>query len=236
MSRNVVWLALALSLLGFVPASNARADEWDKKTVLTFSQPFEIPGTAFPAGTYMFKLADSLADRHIVQVFNADGTKLLATVMTIPDYRLTTTGHTVINFREVPVGSPEAIRAWFYPGNSVGQEFVYPRSRATQLARTAKTFVPAMAVDVTGADDLRTVSIVAVTPDEKEMAIADSIQTTPTDTLSGVGGSPSRRAVRVHARQLPQTASAWPFVALLGFASIGIALGLMVFGRRSAVA
>src|ERR1700675_3613311 len=95
-------IALAMTVLGFASAGSARADDYNKETILTFSQPFEIPGMALPAGIYMFKLADSLADRHLVQIFNEDGTKLLATVMTIPDYRLTSTNQTVIKFNEVP--------------------------------------------------------------------------------------------------------------------------------------
>src|SRR5687768_5119369 len=114
------------ALLGLAAATGASADDWDKKSVLTFSQRFEIPGHVLPAGTYTFKLADSLSDRHIVQVYNADGSQLIATFMTVPDYRLKATSDTVIRFNEVPEGAPDAIRAWFYPGNTVGQEFVYP--------------------------------------------------------------------------------------------------------------
>src|SRR5581483_5978816 len=163
-------------LLGLVAVAAARGDEWNKKTILTFSQPVEIPGHVLPAGTYTFQLADSSADRHIVRVFNADGSKILATVMTIPDYRLKATDETVIKFGEVPRGAPEAIRAWFYPGNTVGQEFVYPKARATELAKVTKTVVPAVMSDV--ADDvaaLKSAPIVAITPDEQEMPVATAI-------------------------------------------------------------
>jgi hypothetical protein len=116
----------------------------DNKTTLTFSQPVEIPGHVLPAGTYVFRLADSLSDRHIVQVFNADGSRIIATVLAINNYRLTATNKTVISFNEVPRGSPEAIRAWFYPGNNFGQEFVYPKRRAVELAVASKAIVPAL--------------------------------------------------------------------------------------------
>ena len=79
-----------------------------------------------------------MTDRHIVQIFTADESQVLATLMAIPDYRLTSTDQTVIKFGEVERGAPEAIRAWFYPGNTVGQEFVYPKSRAMELATIAK--------------------------------------------------------------------------------------------------
>ena len=97
---NTVLVVLALSLLGATLAPGARADEWNKKTILTFSQPVEIPGQILPAGTYTFKLLDSPADRHIVQIFNADGTQIIATVLAINDYRLKPTGRTVVSFAE----------------------------------------------------------------------------------------------------------------------------------------
>jgi hypothetical protein len=136
-----------------------------QKMVLTFNQPVEIPGRVLPAGTYTFKLADAMSDRHIVQIFNADGSRIIAAVIAIRDYRLTPTDQTIIKFNEVPGGSPKAIRAWFYPGNTTGQEFVYPKARAAELARASKAVVTALSVDVASVDELRTAPIVAVTPE-----------------------------------------------------------------------
>jgi hypothetical protein len=241
MMKQFVWIGLTVSLIGFVAASSARADEWDKKTVLTFSQAVEIPGHVLPAGTYVFKLADTMGDRHIVQVFNADGSQIIATVMAIPDYRLTSTDQTVIKFSEVPAGSPEAIRAWFYPGNTTGQEFVYPKSRAAQLAKASKAVVPALTVDVTGVDDLKTVPLVAVTPNETETAVSAAIQTTPvansSSSMAGpTGVKPAGTSARRNARHLPHTASALPLIVFIGLGSIGAAFGLMVFGKRASSA
>jgi hypothetical protein len=73
MIRKLLWIGLTMSAIVFALSSVARADEWNKRTVLTFSQPVEIPGRVLPAGTYTFMLADSMSDRHIVQIFNADG-------------------------------------------------------------------------------------------------------------------------------------------------------------------
>jgi hypothetical protein len=72
---RTVAAAFAMAVLGLGSAGSARADEFNKLTILTFSQPVEIPGHVLPAGTYRFQLADSMGDRHIVQVFNADGRK-----------------------------------------------------------------------------------------------------------------------------------------------------------------
>ena len=40
-----------------------------------------------------------------------------------------------MKFSERPSNSPEALRAWFYPGDDYGQQFVYPKNRATELAK-----------------------------------------------------------------------------------------------------
>jgi hypothetical protein len=241
MMKTVV-VAVALIGLSFASAGSARADELDKKTSITFGQPVEIPGRVLPAGTYVFKLTDSMTDRHIVQILTADESQILATLLAIPDYRLTTTDQTVIKFGEVVADAPEAIRAWFYPGTSIGQELVYPKSRATQLAAMAKAVVPAIAVDVADADALKTAPIVAITPEAKEVPVASVIQTTPNEPIASVATVPnSSFAVGTTgvtetartARELPKTASALPLIIVFGLGSIGVAFGLMTFGKRA---
>src|SRR6266851_7588456 len=108
-------MLVCIGLLGaMIPA--VRADEWDQKTVFTFSAPVEIPGQVLQAGTYVFKLADSSSDRDIVQVFSKDEKHLYGTFLAVPDQRLRPAGKPIITFDEGVAGSPEAVRAWFYPG------------------------------------------------------------------------------------------------------------------------
>jgi hypothetical protein len=234
MMKKLVWFGFAASLLGLATASDVRGDDWDKKTVITFSQPVEIPGAVLPAGTYTFKLADTMSDRHIVQVFSADGSKILATFMAIPDYRLTATDETVIRFREVPSGSPEAIRAWFYPGNTVGDEFVYPKPRAVQLAKAAKAPVPATIVEKFDFDALKTAPIVAITPDEEEVPVTAAIQTTPLEKAAGNSPAPIG-TTGVERAHLPKTAGMLPMILLFGLGAIGVAF-IMMFVRRPSAA
>src|SRR5271167_4642707 len=103
-------LVFAVAVLGsLMPV--AMADDWDQKTTFTFSGPVEIPGQVLPAGTYVFKLADSSSDRNIVQVFNRDENHLYGTFLAIPDYRLQPADKTIITtFEERPAGSPEAVK------------------------------------------------------------------------------------------------------------------------------
>jgi hypothetical protein len=222
----------AVTVLGAAVLPSAQADTWSKKTVVTFSQPVEIPGKILPAGTYTFQLLDSPSDRHIVQVFNADGSQIIATILAINDYRLQPTGDTVMKFSERPGDAPDALRAWFYPGDNFGQEFVYPKVRAIQLAQTTKLVVPAVAVDL---DDnvIKTVPIVAVTPDQKEVEVTTVIQTTPAvaavETPAPVAAATPAPVAVKETEELPQTASSMPLLALLGGLSISLALGLKLF-------
>lgn len=166
-------------MLGAAVLPSARADESNKKTIVTFSQAMEVPGKILPAGTYTFQLLDSPADRHIVQIFNADGSQVITTVLAINDYRLQPAGQTVLKFTGPTGDSPDALRAWFNPGDGFGQEFVYPKARALQLAQTMNTIVPSVAADTLDDGSLKTVAIVAVTPDQKVVDIATAIQTAP---------------------------------------------------------
>jgi len=233
---RTIFAVLALTLLGAALATGARADEWNKKTVMTFSQPVEIPGQILPAGTYTFVLLDSPADRHIVQIFDADGTHIIATVLAINNYRLKPSGDTVVKFAERAGDNPEALKAWFYPGDNFGQEFVYPKHRATELAVIVKEPIPALVDDT----DIKSTSIVAETPEQKEVPVAEVIMITPAPaevapatpvvqetTPAPVAATPA--PVVAETAQLPQTASQLPLIALLGAAFLGAALLLKRF-------
>jgi len=105
---------------------STKADDWNEKTIVTINAPVEIPGKVLLPGTYVFKLADSQSDRHIVEIWNADQNQLISTVMAIPDYRMDAPQKTIVDLAERPVGSPMAIESWFYAGENTGQQFVYP--------------------------------------------------------------------------------------------------------------
>src|SRR6185436_18292314 len=134
-----------VALVGTVFAPSSKADDYNKKTTFTFSGPVEIPPVyitgmrILPAGTYVFKLMNSMSNRHIVQIFNKDENVIYATILAIPNYRLTPKDKTVITFNEGVRGAPEAIRAWFYPGANWGEEFVYPKAKAVELAKVTNT-------------------------------------------------------------------------------------------------
>ena len=111
-----------------------------------------------------------------------------------------------MKFSERPDDSPEALRAWFYPGDNFGQEFVYPRIRAIQLAQTTQTPVPAVAVETLDENVIKTVPIVAVTPDQKEVEVTAVIQTTPPAVAAATPVPVEVTPVR-ETEELPRTAS-----------------------------
>ena len=116
-------------------ASGVRADEWNKRTFLTFSGPVQVPGATLPAGTYLFQLADPNNARHVVMVRDKDEKKIYTMFMTLPNDRLDAPNDNIVMFSESPAGVPRAVKAWWYPGQRTGEEFVYPRSQATAIAK-----------------------------------------------------------------------------------------------------
>ena len=124
--------AAAIALLA---ATGAHADEWNKKTYLTFSGPVQIPGATLPAGTYLFQLADPDNARHVVMVASKDGSHIYGMFLTIPNDRIDTPDDNVVMFGESPAGAPQAVQAWWYPGERIGEEFVYPKTQAVAIAK-----------------------------------------------------------------------------------------------------
>jgi hypothetical protein len=117
----------------------------EHKTVVTFNTPVEVPGSnpqVLPAGSYTFKVVDSKVDRNIVQVSNKEETHVYTTILAIPIVREVDTDKTVMTFEERAAGEPQALRAWYYPHEKSGQEFVYSKNRATQLAKSSNSRVP----------------------------------------------------------------------------------------------
>ena len=219
-----VFVALAIT-------PRVKADEFNKKTILTFSEPFEVPGVVaqiLPAGTYVFKIVDVIGDRDIVQISNAEETHVFTTILAIANYRLKPTDKTVMSFGERGAGQPEAIKAWFYPGETWGQEFVYPKKRAIELAKIVNEPVLAMPIETASAEvpveTLKTVQVAAIQPTGEEVPVAAVVEPPP---------APATPATLV-AQALPETASSLPLFALIGVLSLFAGFSLLILTKRSA--
>ncbi len=216
-----------LVLLGTSLTVNVNADEWDKATKVTFNNPVELPGMVLPAGTYLFRLMDSPSDRNIVEVFSADRSKLYDTILAIPDYRLEPTGKTVMTFEERTAGSPEAIKAWFYPGDEYGLEFVYPKPRAVQLAQVNQQHVPAMPAPVAKNAtpvQLKKAPVTAIQPSGQEVRLAE---------VHAPKAAPVQTAA-APVKTLPKTASPLSLIGLMGLLALFAAFALRYWSKRIA--
>lgn len=229
MTQRLKFAFLALFAAGaalFAPA--ARADEWNKLTVMTFNEPVEIPGKVLPAGTYVFKLLDSQSDRNIVQIFTEDQKQLVATIMAIPDYRDEPAGKTILTFAERPSGSPEALHSWFYPGDNYGFEFVYKKSERQYFAQSEEPEVtpatPAPPVQMVVAKPADVEPQVPVVVGEEEVVVAAEAKPVPTEDADR-DFTPAA---------LPQTAGNFAMIPFLGIVLLSGGFTAIRFAGRRA--
>jgi len=129
LSRLLAAVSCAALLLVALPA-RAHADGFDKATLFTFDAPVALPGVTLPAGTYMFKLADPNNDRSATAVYDQTGQVCYGIFMTISDEESRASDQPSIQFAEGHPGAPEAVAAWFYPGQRAGWQFVYANDGA----------------------------------------------------------------------------------------------------------
>jgi hypothetical protein len=217
----VFCLAVAWSLAGLT----AFADDWDKATKITVNQPFEIPGMILPAGTYVVKIVDLVADRHVVRFLNEDQTTVYATLLAIPDFRTEATDNTAITFYEPEIGRPRALHTWFYPGHRFGVEFPYPEKRAAEIAAVTEEPVPAVLEKESAplfrekpgpsVKELFEAPVVEVEPGGEEVAIAEAATEPAVEPTAEPEPPP-----------LPKTATSFPLIALAGLLAAGAASGL----------
>jgi hypothetical protein len=235
------------ALLVCVP--NVRADEWNKKTIIKIDEAVQLPTIVLQPGTYVFKLVDSPSDRHIVQVFDEGEKRLFTTVLAIPNYRLEPKGKTVFTFWEVPAGEIPAVRAWFYPGDLFGQEFAYPKNRATQVAAYTKTSVatsnaqsmdemksmPITSTNENGqTSDLDSNTYVAKTSDPAPVPVFEPTPQAATPQVADPAPvavpEPQRTPAPIPAK-LPHTATQAPLLGLFGLLSLGAFFAVRRFAR-----
>jgi hypothetical protein len=232
MFKTKMMLLVGLGVLALTPG--AKASEWNQKTVFTFSGPVEIPGQVLPAGTYVFKLADSQSNRHIVQVFNKEENHVFGTFLAIPDYHMRPSDKTIVKFAERPAGSPEAIKAWFYPGRNYGHEFVYPKAEALVLAKTNHTPVPAMPTELAPSttNPLATIEgpevlAMEAAPLKAEEPTGEEVELEDAFVVSELN-APAQLP-----ETLPSTATPMPLIGIIGLLSLGTAVTLRLVAAKA---
>jgi hypothetical protein len=251
--RKAALACMTVSLLTWSANAGAQAPA-NQDTFFTFSQAVEVPGKTLPAGTYFFQLMDSPSNRHIVKVMSQDKKDLHATLMAIPYYsNERPSDDPQVRFMETPAGTTaaagtNAIRIWFYPGNSVGHEFIYPRSQALRIAqRTQEPVLTTKSeteisesvaesdltrVDRTGADiATRTAEASPENPNPPQREQIGGLATPPAKPAPEPAAAPEPTPAREPAPaperseepardELPATASLLPLLALIGAGSL----------------
>ena len=243
--RNLAFAAVA-GCIGLTMLPSLQADTWNKKTLLTITEPLEVPDCCTPGhtivlqpGDYVMVLVDSLSDRHIVRIFDKDQKNVMTTILAIPNYRLQVTDKTVFQYWEVPAGQPRALRAWFYPGDNFGQEFAYPKQKAVAIAAFVKAPVPTIVVETKEAEELKTVPLLAVTEAGETTQIVAALPVRVPDPAyrPAPAASVAVENTATAAEPMPHTASSMPMFGLAGLLSLALfaALGFGSSRRSSKV-
>src|SRR3954466_14063404 len=135
MSSRILRACLGVALGATMFVSTAQAQPSNKKTYFTFSGPVALPGVTLPAGRYVFRIVDDTTTRKVIQVLSDDEKKPYTMSNTIPDQRRDPVKDATVSFYETPRGAPAAVKSWWYPGESIGYQFIYPRAQAKQIAQ-----------------------------------------------------------------------------------------------------
>jgi len=239
-SRTGLAILCGMVVATGVVTTPARADLWNKKTILTVNETVQVRDTVLGPGQYVLKLFDSQSDRHVVQIFNRDETHIINTVLAIPRERLQPTGHTQFTFWETPPGNVKALRTWFYPGDLIGQEFPYPKH--LQLVAMATNTEMAMASN-TESSQTEASSNEASSNDEAqaeaapaEPAPSESAETAaqpeqPAEVAQN-DQAPAETPAQSQPAELPRTGSPYPAFGIAGALLLGLA-GLLRVRRHA---
>lgn len=250
---------LVTSAIGLVSMPAAKADEYDKMTKITVNEPVRLPTMTLQPGNYSLRLLESAGNRHVVQVRDENG-KGLGVILALPNYRLVPRGKTVLQYWETPPGQARALRAWFFPGDNFGQEFVYPKTEASKIAGFTGPTLPdngdlktakvenfdesnSQPPPTTASNDNRPAPELASRDNDRVQTVAPApapeptviAQATPPSPPAVTPAPPADRtpppAPAAAPDQLPQTGSDLPLIGLIGVLSL--AALLTTLPRRS---
>jgi len=249
-------LSLALVLTGLVLAPTSNASDWDKKTIMTFSAPVEVPGAVLSPGKYVVQRTDPGGNPDIVTFKSADERHVFATVVAIPTVSTIVPEKPTITFAETRTGAPDAIKRWYYPGEQTGEEFVYSKNSDVLMAsnrgmnneamqedsgrvgyRTEMTPLPESKApaseEVKGQEQETTEMAQNRTPEQNNAPAASSTTTNQntqeqrTSSSSSTTSTTNETGMNQTANQsLPRTGSELPLLFALGAGTLGAGFGL----------
>jgi hypothetical protein len=209
----------------------------DSRTEFTFNAPVELPGTTLPPGTYVFRFADATTSRKVMQVFDKGSNKTYGLFLTISAQRPKPSDDAELRFLETPAGKPAAVKTWWYPGNSIGREFIYPKEQARRLAMATNTTVLTTKQNTVPAEQMQTADLEYISPSGQESAASENTQTSAATTSAAATTAASNTSANANMdrtpvqqsqsasntsnrRRLPRTNGLLPLLALMGVASL----------------
>ncbi len=213
----------------------AQGQPMDSRTEFTFKQPVELPGVTLPPGTYVFRFVDGTTGKRVMQVQAKDASsKTYGMFMTINAVRPRASDDAELRFLETPAGQPAAVKTWWYPGNTIGREFIYPRSQALRLAKATNTTVLMTKTETKGNDQVQTADLAYVSPTGQETGLTDeqlvaAAANTPPVGVSTEQASTSAQSTSapratqegtVARTRLPRTSTPMAGIGLLGMISL----------------
>jgi len=222
-------------------ASIAQAQPEDKRTYFTFSAPIALPGTTLPAGRYVFRIVDTTSSRKVIQVLSDDGKKPYVMANTIPDQRRDPVKDATVAFYETARGTPAAVKTWWYPGESTGYQFIYPRAQAKQIASSTGKAVLTTKSESTKTEETKSAELTRVEATGKDVdvdaaanesttvfnrnppqvASTEGVERRPPQEDRDRGNSVASKEPQqqVARNELPRTASSLPIVGFIGMLS-----------------
>jgi hypothetical protein len=262
MKRLTVIATAAALVLFAVLSLNVAAQQPDThdRTIMTFSNAVELPGMRLEAGTYVFRIADT-PSRNVIQVLNSDEMQMLGQWLFVPAERQEVTGDTIVTFREDRAGAMPAVQFWFYPGEKIGKEFIYPKDQALRIAQRSGVTVLTEEGPVTGevqvtAQTAPAQEQTAVVVEEKGIGVVEgsglppeenqqaetqvapaqeqgavAVQTEREPRPVGTTGRAAQQESTTARNELPRTASPLVLSGLLGMLSLVGAGGIRLFRR-----
>ena len=234
MIKRLTISACAAAMLTAMSATPARAQggPMDARTEFTFNRPVELPNVTLPPGTYIFRFVDATTGKRVMQVQAKDaGSKNYGMFMTISAQRPKASDNAELRFLETPAGQPAAVKTWWYPGNTIGREFIYPKSQARRLAQATNQPVLTTQAENVSNEKMEATNLAYVSPSGEETPLTDEQlldRAANTPPVGAVEASQNTAATSGAARQegtmarasLPKTSTPLAGIGLIGLMSL----------------
>ena len=230
LSKKLITSACAAAMLTAMSVAPARAQggPMDARTEFTFNQPVEMPNVTLPPGTYIFRFVDATAGKKVMQVQAKDASnKTYGMFMTISAQRPKPSDEAELRFLETPAGQPAAVKTWWYPGNTIGREFIYPRAQARRLAKATNEPVLAAKAETVTSEERSDLAYVSPSGQETPLTdeqLVDRAANTPpvgaTDAPANTRAAATAGQNTMARASLPKTSTPLAGIGLVGLLSL----------------